>query len=384
MTEPEHRQGEQAAAPTMADLREVNEQLLIAGLREQELAAVLEAERAQLAAILAGIGDAVLVVDTAGMPVRTNAAYRRLAGAADAPLVPQNVQGWPLPPDETPQARAARGETFSMEFTLTAADGSRRWCEANAQPLHEGGAGHAVVVIRDITERSLRRLQDEFLAMVSHELRTPLSAAQGFLGLVLRTLQRDGGDKERLIGYASSALHSLHQLGGLVRDLVDAARLESGKVELMFDTVDLVALVTQTVEMARILPSAPQISLDAATAPLWVRGDASRLEQVVLNLIANAITHAPGPIDLRLYQQGGEVTLEVRDYGPGIAAAALPHLFSRFYQVASGDRSSHGGLGLGLYICRELVGAHGGRIEVASTEGVGTTFTVWLPLLDEA
>src|SRR5581483_4620918 len=106
--------------------------------------------------------------------------------------------------------------------------------------------------------------------------------------------------------------------------------------------------------------------------------------QVVLNLIANAITHAPGPIDLRLYQQGGEVTLEVRDYGPGIAAAALPHLFSRFYQVASGDRSSHGGLGLGLYICRELVGAHGGRIEVASTEGVGTTFTVWLPLLDEA
>src|SRR5919202_1750042 len=144
-------------APTMAELRDVNEHLLIAGLREQELAAALEAERTQLSVILAGIGDAVLVVDEVGTPVRTNAAYARMTGGAEAPLVPEDAQGRPLPPAETPQARAARGETFSLEFTLPAADGTRCWYEANGQPLHNGGAGHAVMVIHDITLPSQHR-----------------------------------------------------------------------------------------------------------------------------------------------------------------------------------------------------------------------------------
>src|SRR2546421_7006606 len=108
--------------PTVAELRDVNEHLLIPGLREQELAAALEAERAQLAVILAGIGDAVLVVDEAGTPVRTNAAYARMTGDADAPLVPEDAPGRPLLPAETPQVRAAQGETFSLEFTPPAAD----------------------------------------------------------------------------------------------------------------------------------------------------------------------------------------------------------------------------------------------------------------------
>jgi len=130
----------------VAELRDVNERLLIAGLREQELAVTLGAERARLAVILASIGDAVLVVDEAGTPVHTNVAYARMAGGPDIPLVPRDAQGHALPPDDTPQARAGRGETFSQEFTLPAADGSRRWFEANGQPLHDHGAGHAVVV----------------------------------------------------------------------------------------------------------------------------------------------------------------------------------------------------------------------------------------------
>src|SRR2546423_2190309 len=103
----------------MAELREVNEHLLIAGLREQEVAVALEAERAQLAVILAGIGDAVLVVDRAGTIVRTNAAYAPMFGSADAAFVPEDEQGQPLPPEATPHARNARGETFSMQFSLT-------------------------------------------------------------------------------------------------------------------------------------------------------------------------------------------------------------------------------------------------------------------------
>src|SRR5205085_12549535 len=118
--------------------------------------------------------------------------------------------------------------------------------------------------------------------------------------------------------------------------------------------------------------------------PLLVYGDAGRLEQVLLNLLTNALAHAPeaSRIEVRLRRVDDEVELQVQDYGRGIAATALPHLFTRFYQIARPDRPSQGGLGLGLFICQQLVTAHGGRMDVRSTEGEGTTFTVWLPLLD--
>ncbi len=378
-------------ASAAAVLRDVNEGLLLAGLREQELAAALEAERARLAVILAGIGDAVLVVDGAGTPVRTNAAYARLLGGVDVSFAPEDAQGRTLPPDETPRARAARGETFSVEFSVPAADGSRRWFEANGQPLRDHSAGdhsvgHAVVVIRDITASSAqRRLQDEFLSLASHELRTPLTAIQGYLDL-LRIRARDTSDDERLVRYATQAHGQARRLTALVGDLTDVARLQSGKLTLDLTPVDLVPLAARVVETARDLPPGHTIGLDADTAPLWVRGDAGRLEQVLFNLLTNAFAHASSdaPTDVRLRRVGDGITLDVQDYGRGIAADQLPHLFARFYQVARADRPSQGGLGLGLFICQELVAAHGGRIAVASTEGEGTTFTVWLPLLDRA
>ena len=371
-------------APTVAELRDVNERLLIAGLREHELAEALEAERAALAVILAGIGDAVLVIDGAGAPVRANAAYARMFGGADTPFAPEDAQGRPLPPAETPRARAARGETFSLDFSLTATDGSRRWFEANGQPLHEHGAAHAVVVIRDITlSAQHRRLQDEFLSLASHELRTPLTSVQGYLDLLLTRVQHTSDD-ERTRRYATQAQGQARRLVALVRDLTDVARLQSGKLTLDLASLDLAALAAGVVETARDLPPGHTIRLDAPTEPVRVRGDAGRLEQVMFNLLTNAFAHARGaaPIDVRLRQEDGEAALAVRDYGGGIAADQLPHLVSRFYQVARPDRPSQGGLGLGLFICQELVAAHGGRIAVASMEGEGTTFTVWLPLTE--
>ncbi len=373
-----------AVAPTVVELRDVNERLLIAGLREQELAAALEVERAQLAVVLAGIGDAVLVVDGTGAIVRANAAYARMVGGADIPLAPEDEQGRQLPSDETPQARAARGETFSLEFSRPAADGSRRWFEANGQPLPEHGKERAVVVIRDITLSSQHRhLQDEFLSLASHELRTPLTSIQGYLDLLLLRTHRTSDD-ERLVRYATQALGQARRLVALVRDLTDVARLQSGKLTLDLAPLDLIPLVARVVETARDLPPGHTISLDVGATPLWVHGDAGRLEQVLFNLLTNAIAHALSetPIDVRLRREGDEIALDVQDHGPGIAVDQLPHLFSRFYQVARDDRPSQGGLGLGLFICQELVTAHGGRIAVTSMQGEGTTFTVWLPLLD--
>jgi two-component system CheB/CheR fusion protein len=295
--------------PTTAELRDVNEQLLIAGLREQELAAALEAERAQLAVILAGIADAVLVVEDA--------------------------QGCPLPP-ATPQARAARGETFSLEFTLPAADGSRCWYEANGQPLGgpaaggEDGAGHAVVVIRDITLSSQhRRLQDEFLELANHELLTPLTSIRGYLGLMQPLLQRRGADQPLAL-YATTAQHHVRRLVVLVGDLVDVTRLQSGKLTLDPTPLEVGALAVQAVETARGLAQVQEqthpLTLDAPAEPLWVRGDAARLEQVLLNLLTNALKYTlpTTQIAVRLRRVGGEVALAVQDNGPGIAAYQVP------------------------------------------------------------
>ncbi len=369
----------------VAEVERANGALQAHRVGVQELAAVLEAERAQFAVILAGLEDAVLVVDHTGTPLRMNAAYAQLFG--HAVVAPDDARGRPLAPDQTPQARAARGETFSLSFSvptglpsLTGED-TRRWFVATGQPLQEGDATHAIVVIRDVTlSNRHRRLQEEFLSLAGHELRTPLTSVKGYLDLLLPLLH--AGSDERSRRYATRALHQTQALVTLVRDLTDAARVQGGQLQLDRATLDLVPLIAQVAETAQALPGGHTIHLALGAAPVWVHGDAGRLEQVLVNLLTNASVHAPSatPIDVRLRRVGAEAALEVQDYGRGIAADQLPHLFTRFYQVARADRPAQGGLGLGLFICQELVAAHGGRITVASTEGHGTTFTVWVPL----
>jgi len=370
---------------TVEEVQTTNVELEARRVEAQDLATALEAERTQLAVILADIGDAVLVVGPTGVIVRTNPAYARLAGGPDASLRPEDARGQPLPAGATPQARAGRGEAFRLEFTVPAADGTRRWYEANGQPLHDHGLEVGVVVIRDVTVASeQRRLQDEFLALASHELRTPVTAVGGYLDLLLERV-RGGSDDERVVHYVTRARAQMKRLGLLVRDLTDVTRLQTGKLTLAIAAVDLSALALQVVETARDLPPGHTIRLDGATVPLRVAGDAGRLEQVLLNLLTNAFAHAPSEaaVEVRLRRVDGEAALEVQDHGQGIAADQVPHLFTRFYQVARPDRPSQGGLGLGLFICQEVVAAHGGRIAVASTPGAGATFTVWLPLLED-
>jgi len=372
---------------TVAEMERANGALQAHRVAVQEVVAVLDAERAQLAVILAGLEDAVLVVDQTGTPLRMNAAYVQLFGHAS--VAPDDARGRPLAPDQTPQARAARGETFSLSFSLATGvpslvgEDTRRWFVATGQPLHEEGATHAIVVIRDVTlSNRHRRLQEEFLSLAGHELRTPLTSIKGYLDLLTPLLH--AGSDERSRRYATRALHQTQVLVTLVRDLTDAARLQGGQLTLDRAALDLVPLIAQVAETVQALPAGHAIRLALGAAPVWVRGDAGRLEQVLVNLLTNAGAHAPSetPIDVRLRRVGAEAALDVQDYGWGIADDQLSHLFTRFYQVARADRPSQGGLGLGLFICQELIAAHGGRIAVASREGHGTTFTVWLPLLE--
>lgn len=165
-------------------------------------------------------------------------------------------------------------------------------------------------------------------------------------------------------------------------DLLDVVRLQNGKLTLALTPLALDAVVEQAAEVGRQMTDLP-IHLELAADDPRVNGDAGRLEQVLLNLLINAITHARGTdrIDVRLRREETNAVLEVQDYGSGIAPGDLPNLFSRFFQVVRVSADTTRGLGLGLYIVRELVTAHGGTIEVLSSEGQGSTFTIRLPLL---
>jgi len=381
---------------TVEELNTTNDDLQARGIELQDLAISLEAqryasetERQRLLAMLSGMADAVMVVDSAGQIVLANAAYRDLFDGAEGQLAPEDEHGRALSAALTPRQRAARGEPFSMELFLSrpGRDGAsaRREYEAKGQPIPDGVTGavrESVVVIRDTTERSLHRLQDEFLAMASHELRTPLTPIQGYLEMLDKLLAPGGGPAAR---YTSQALAQVQRLRALVNDLLDVGRLESGKLRLQLARLDLAPLVARAVEAARLGARAQEVALQCDPGPLRIQGDATRLEQIIANLLTNAITYAPDTarIDVRLRRLDGEAVLQVQDYGPGIAAVDLPRLFSRFYQVTRDDHDPSTGLGLGLFIVQELVTAHGGAIEAASTEGQGTTFTVRLPLSKE-
>ena len=185
--------------------------------------------------------------------------------------------------------------------------------------------------------------------------------------------------------YAERALRQSRRLEGLVDDLLEVSRLQQGKYTLHLEPVTLQDQVSLAVEVAQLTTTTHTSQLEMTSEPLVVLGDARRLEQVLLHLLTNAIRSVPanGRIVVRLERVEREARLHVQDTGPGIAAPDLAQLFTRFYQGAHPARRAGQGLGLGLYITRELVVAHGGRITVESVEGQGTTFIITLPRLDD-
>ena len=340
-----------------------------------------EEEHNRLQSVLASLGDAVVAVDRQGEDLLTNPAYDRLFGAKGATVEPEDLAGLPLPRPEWPQQRAARGERFRMEFAVSDPDGSRRWFEAVAEPLtSQDPTWGGVVAIRDVSERTMRLSLERLMAAAGHELKTPTAAIHNYLQLVERHL--GAGEPDRAATYADRALAQTRRLATLIERLLDVSRIQTGQLELLLDVVDLSAVVRSVVDVAQVLPKAPPIHVTAGRRSVPVRADPGRLEQVFLNLLANAMEHAPGSgsIEVSVRSVGGRAVATVRDHGPGVAGEHLRTMFDAYTRLGQPHRAP--GLGLGLYVAREIVTAHGGEIEASSKLGSGTTMTVRLPLAD--
>src|SRR5215212_5257341 len=336
--------------------------------------------RHQFEATLTAMSDAVMVVAPNGDLELTNAAFERFFGPSRT-FVPEDELGHPLPDAEWPQRRAANGESFTMLFTLREAEGTRRWYEVSGQPLLINGVQQGgVVVIRDVTDRSLRHLQEQFLAVAGHELRTPLTALSLSIDLAARQVERSGD--QRLQQHIARAAQQTRRLTELAHEIVDVVRLTTATLQIVRTPLDLSDLTRRVVDTIQVIAGEQPVMLRGDDAPFVISGDARRIEQVLLNLLVNAVTFSGGhgSIEISMRQTDGFAQVEVRDHGPGIPAHVLPHIFDRFYRV-DGERSAREGLGLGLFIAREIVNAHEGRIEAESILGTGTTFIVSLPLL---
>jgi PAS domain S-box-containing protein len=225
--------------------------------------------------------------------------------------------------------------------------------------------------------REAVKLRDEFLSIASHELRTPLSPLKLQLQALLRSLDRGAPlDPDQLVGKVRLMIRQTDRLSGLVGNLLDVSRLAAGKLDLRHERFDLVEVVREVAERIRDqTPARVELLLDGPVVGTW---DRLRVDQVLTNLVSNALKYGEGkPVSISAVARGTTAVVEVADQGIGIAAADQERIFDRFERAVSA--SSYGGLGLGLYIARQIVDALGGTIRVQSVPGAGARFTVELP-----
>jgi PAS domain S-box-containing protein len=304
-------------------------------------------------------------------------------------------------------AISAGEESWSGEYRFRRADGSYASVidRAHVSRDERGQPVRVVGAILDQTERQstmmererlldaerkaraeaeeANRLKDEFLATLSHELRTPLSAILGWAQLLARAKPTDTSFAEGVSVIDRNARAQLQ----LIEDLLDMSRIISGKLHIESRPLNLGEVASRAVEAIRFPAAAKEIRLDVSGAvdPVYVRGDATRLQQVLWNLLSNAMKFTPagGTIAVEISQHADRAIVTVRDTGIGIEAHFLPHIFERFRQADGSITRRHGGLGLGLSIVQSIVEAHGGTIRAHSDgPGTGTTFTLELPTME--
>jgi PAS domain S-box-containing protein len=394
----------------IAPLRDPDGQIIGAINAFQDITDVKQIESsARLAAIVDSSDDAIISKTLDGIITSWNPAAERLLGWAAQEAIGQHIT-LIIPQDRLPEedrviAQIRKGERID-HFDTVRVTKDRRLIDVSitVSPIrdHTGGIVGASKIARDITERrrldaarvrllereqearlraeTLNRAKDQLIATVSHELRTPLNSIFGWA----RIMQATDMDETKRSRAVDAIVRSAAAQTRLVDDLLDFSRIATGRMRLDFKAVNLNAVIEAALEAVRPAIAVKAITLVTAldNSVGTIMGAADRLQQVVWNLVMNAVKFTPngGRVEVSVGREGGGVSIVVMDTGEGIAPDLLPYVFEPFRQEDSSATRAHGGLGLGLALVRQLVELHGGSVRAESPgKGKGSTFTIALP-----
>ena len=393
----------------VAEIHSMADALLTAGFQRAEGERTLRDREERLTAIIDRSIAGIAQLDLEGGFTLANDRLCEMVGRPREQVLGSRLDQF-IHPDDTADGRRLLAETLehghhqTREVRLRRPDGTSVWVSVSVSSIRETGRPpFAILVALDVTDRKqaeaersellereqrargdaerANRAKDEFLATLSHELRTPLNALRLWAGV----LRQRPLDQDTLARGIDTIDRNAALQAQLIDDLLDISRIASGKLRLELGPIELQAVIESAVETVRATAEAKHLTivrtLDPDVGP--VLGDATRLQQVMWNLLSNALKFTPvgGRIEVRLRRRGADAEVEVHDSGQGIAPSLLPHIFDRFRQGDSSTTRPQGGLGLGLAIARQLVELHHGTIRAESPgEARGTTFTVMLPL----
>lgn len=347
---------------------------------------------------------AIFMLDAQGIVATWNSGAERIKGYKAEEVIGRHFSLFRTAEDtrsgvcERELLAAARDGKLEEEGWRVRKDGSRFWANVVLTAIHDRNGellGFAKVT-RDLTQRRLLdderlqraraeeavRLRDEFLLMAAHELRTPLTSLRLDLYGIKQDVSRSqiAKDVSRIVTKVDRAVRNSERQAALIDSLLNVSRLAHGKLVLKPVVLDLVQVVEHSVEGIRsqAMKAGCEIMV-SATGSLPGVWDRLRMEQVFMNLLSNAVKYGAGlPVEVRVFADGWDAAVEIGDHGPGIPEPDLERIFNRFERASSS--SNQGGLGLGLYVSREIIRAHAGSIRASNRAGGGATFTVHLPM----
>ncbi len=373
------------------EIRAANEQLLLAGMRQLDLADRARDHAEQIDHLLASQDGGVVLLDGAGNILLANATAQQLLGLPDPAdsafasrflqLDLRNADGSIVPTAQRPEMRVLRGEQFSdLDLRLSHPEREPVHLRCTGSAVADGDSRQvtlAILVFHDVTDKHrLDELRAEYISLISHDLSSPVSAILGYVSL-FRDMAESSAPAAATV-WVDRISDSAERMAAMIRDLVESTRLESGVLTLQREPANLALLVGRAVTLLPSVEDRRRFSIEVAP-PALVALDLERFDRVITNLISNALKYStPGSsIDVRFHKTDHELIMSMKSMGPGIPPESISKIFGRYFRVDAGSRIR--GTGLGLYIARLIVEAHGGRIWAESVAGQSTTFSIALP-----
>lgn len=377
-------------------LRDFTQRKALEEERERLLTQV-QRTAAEQQATLSSIPVGLLIYDREGKIIETNSLAEKALGIEtivsldDLGRIPNLVfvagDGEEVPPEDLPHSKALRGESVRDRVLFQGKQaGARRCISVSAEPIRseDGEIVGGVSTLVDITRlMTLQDERDDIMRAISHDLRTPLTVVLGH-AQILKLYGRRKSKQEWRHGLEAIILAS-RQMNSMIRDLVDSLRMESGQLVLSTEEVDVLSIVMEIRDNMREIIDTDRIRIDVPDFLPLAIADADRVERIILNLVSNALKYsdADSEVVITFSRQDGEVVVSVSDHGQGIRPEVIDNLFGK-YGNAHDQRGTRDSLGLGLYITKGLVEAHGGKIWAESQVGVGSIFHFTLPAYQDA